>query len=145
MACIFQLLKKIDHAMIKLHRATNGYPLRMALWVSYASLSTKTHDDVIKMETFSALLALCVGNSPVTGKFPAQRPVTRSFDFIIDLRLNKRLNKQSWSWWFETPQLSLWRHCKDKWFTPIFADILLYIALFYLHDLAGLIIYPCCD
>ena len=33
-----------------------------------------------KMETFSALLALCAGNSPVTGEFPAQRPVTRSFD-----------------------------------------------------------------
>ena len=32
-----------------------------------------------KMEAFSALLALCVGNSPVTGEFPSQRPVTRSF------------------------------------------------------------------
>ena len=35
------------------------------------------------METFSALLALCVGNSPVSGEFPAQRPVTRSFDVFI--------------------------------------------------------------
>ena len=43
------------------------------------------------METFSALLALCVGNSPVTGEFPSQRPVTRSFDVFFDLRLNKRL------------------------------------------------------
>ena len=33
------------------------------------------------METFSALLALCAGNSPVAGEFPSQRPVTRSFDF----------------------------------------------------------------
>ena len=33
-----------------------------------------------QMETFSALLALCAGNSPVTGEFPSQRPVTRSFD-----------------------------------------------------------------
>ena len=31
------------------------------------------------METFSALLALCAGNSPFTGEFPAQRPVTRTF------------------------------------------------------------------
>ena len=46
------------------------------------------------METFSALLALCVGNSPVTVEFPAQRPVTRSFDVFIDLRLNKPLSKQ---------------------------------------------------
>ena len=33
-----------------------------------------------QMETFSALLAICAGNSPVHGEFPAQRPVTRSFD-----------------------------------------------------------------
>ena len=38
------------------------------------------------METFSALLAICAGNSPVTGEFPAQRPVTRSFDVFLDLR-----------------------------------------------------------
>ena len=34
------------------------------------------------METFSALLAICAGNSPVNGEFPAQRPVTLSFDLI---------------------------------------------------------------
>ena len=48
-----------------------------------------------QMETFSALLAFCAGNSPVTGEFPAQRPVTRSFDVFFDLHLNKRLSKQS--------------------------------------------------
>ena len=46
-----------------------------------------------QMEAFSALLALCVGNSPVTGEFPAQRPVTRSFDVFFDLRLSKHLSK----------------------------------------------------
>ena len=35
------------------------------------------------METFFALLALCEGNPPVTGGFPSQRPVTRSFDFSL--------------------------------------------------------------
>ena len=54
------------------------------------------------METFSALLAICAGSSPVPGEFPAQRPVTRNFDVFFDLRLNKRLSKQSWGWWFET-------------------------------------------
>ena len=39
------------------------------------------------METFSALLAICAGNSPVTGEFPAQRPVTRSFDAFCELCL----------------------------------------------------------
>ena len=48
------------------------------------------------METFSALLAICVGNSPVSGEFPAQKPVTQSFDDFFDLRLNKRLSKQLW-------------------------------------------------
>ena len=41
------------------------------------------------METFSALLAICAGNSPVPGEFPTQRPVTRSFDVYFDLRPNK--------------------------------------------------------
>ena len=47
----------------------------------------------------------------VTGEFPAQRPVTRSFDVFFDLRLNKLLSKQPWGWWFETLSWSLWRHC----------------------------------
>ena len=63
-----------------------------------------------QMETFSALLAICEGNSPVPGEFPTQRPVTRSFDVFLDLRLNKRLRKQSWGWWLETLSRPLWRH-----------------------------------
>ena len=63
-----------------------------------------------QMETFSALLAICAGNSPVPGEFPTQRPVTRSFDVYFDLRPNKWLSKQSWGWWFETLSCSLWRH-----------------------------------
>ena len=47
------------------------------------------------------------------GEFPTQRPVTRSFDVFFDLRLNKRLSKQSWGWWFEPPSWSLWRHRND--------------------------------
>ena len=43
------------------------------------------------METFSALLAICAGNSPVTGEFPTQRPVAQSYDVFFDLRRNKRL------------------------------------------------------
>ena len=45
------------------------------------------------METFSELLAICVGNSPVPGEFPTQRPVTRSFDvFFIYVLINGWLN-----------------------------------------------------
>ena len=63
-----------------------------------------------QMETFSALLALCAGNSPAIGEFSAQMPVRRAFDVFFDLRLNKRLSKHSWGWWFEPPSRSLWRH-----------------------------------
>ena len=68
-----------------------------------------------QMKTFSVLLALCAGNSPVTGEFPSQRPVTPSFDTFFDLRLNKRLNKQSRRSRFETPSRSLWRHRNEMW------------------------------
>ena len=43
------------------------------------------------------------------GEFSAQRPVTQSFDVFFDLRLNKRLSKQRWGWWFETLSCLLWR------------------------------------
>ena len=66
-----------------------------------------------QMETFSALLAICVGNSPVPGEVPAQRPVRRNFDVFFDLRQSKRVSKQWWGWWFETPSCPLWRHCND--------------------------------
>ena len=46
------------------------------------------------MKTFSALLAIFAGNSPVTGEFPSQRPVSRGFDVFFGWRLNKRLSKQ---------------------------------------------------
>ena len=36
-------------------------------------------------------MAICAGNSPASGEFPAQRPETRSFDVFIDLCLKKRL------------------------------------------------------
>ena len=51
------------------------------------------------------------------GEFTGHRwiPRTSASDtdlwFFFDLRLNKRLSKQSWGWWIETPPLSLWRHC----------------------------------
>ena len=72
-----------------------------------------------QIKTFSVLLAICAGNSPVTGEFPAHRPVTRSFDVFFDLHLNKRLSKQSWCWWFEALSHPLWHHNNDA---PSFAN-----------------------
>ena len=42
------------------------------------------------------------------------RPVKRSFDGFSDFGLNKRLSKQSWGGWFETPSRPLWRHRNAK-------------------------------
>ena len=66
-------------------------------WKACADLRvTPTNQEIIyMMETFSVLLAICAGNSPVTDEFPAQSPVTRSFDVFFDLRPNTRLSKQS--------------------------------------------------
>ena len=80
------------------------------------------------MEAFSALLALCAGNSPVSDEFPAQRPVTRSFDVFFDLRLIKRLRKHSRGWWFETLSRPLWRHCNE---TATLGFIIIFYHYFY--------------
>ena len=61
------------------------------------------HDDVIKWKHFPRYWPFV----RVTGEFPSQGPMTRSFDVFFDLRLNKRLSKQSWGWWSRP----FWRHC----------------------------------
>ena len=57
------------------------------------------------------LLALCAGNSSVTGEFssPHKASDTELWHFLWYV-LNKRLSKQSWAWWLETPSRSLWSH-----------------------------------
>ena len=81
------------------------------------------HDDVIKWNHFRVTGPLC-GDLTGPGEFPAQRPVTRSFDVFFDLRLNKRMSKQSWGWWFETLPWSLWRQCNVLicWLCPSLLD-----------------------
>ena len=65
------------------------------LWSKYHArgdvilLVAKVYDDVIKWKHFR-VTDLCADNSPVTGEFPSQRPVTQSFDVFFDLRPNKR-------------------------------------------------------
>ena len=75
-----------------------------------------------QMETFSALLALCAGNSLVTSEFPSQRPVMRNFDVFFDLRLDRRLSKQLRCWWFERHHrvhynvtVMYWKHFGENW------------------------------
>ena len=87
-------------------------------WSIFSQIFTdlQWHDDVIKWKHFPRYWPFVLGNSPVTGEFPAQRPVSRSFDVFFDLRLNKRLSKHSWGWWFETLSCPLWRQCvMNQW------------------------------
>ena len=90
--------------MIKNHMDGEGSENHISwkTWVTYMMTSSNGN--------ISALLAICAGNSPVAGEFPAQRPVTRCFGVFFDLRLNKRLSKQLWGWWFGTLSRPLWRH-----------------------------------
>ena len=67
--------------------------------------ATLTHDDVIKWKHFTRCWAC---------EFPAQSPGTQRFDVFFDLRPNKRLSKQSWGRWFETPPRPSWRHCNAR-------------------------------
>ena len=97
--------------------ATLCYVAKCFTWIGHA-LTNQWYNNCCRhtctswwrhqMGTFSALLVLWAGNSPVTGEFLWQRPVTRSFDVFFDLRLNKRLSKQSLGWWFKTPSCSLY-------------------------------------
>ena len=89
----------IDNTTSRLH----------VLAVSNVSLNMMTSSNG---NIFHVTGPLC-GEFTGPGEFPTQRPVTRSFDVFFDLRLNKRLSKQPWGWWFETPSWSLWRQCND--------------------------------
>ena len=63
-----------------------------------------------QMKTFSALPAFCRGILRSRWS-PHSKASDAELWCFFDLRLNKRLSKQTWDWWFETPSWSLWRHC----------------------------------
>ena len=86
------------------------------VWFHFGWLCSYHHMIMSSNENIFRVTGLCEGNSPVTGEFPAQRPVTRSFDIFFDLCLNNGWpNNQSWSWWFEMPSHPLWHHCNESY------------------------------
>ena len=99
-----------EHSSVKLYSNCKSFLWRKCTWK--CRLRNDGHFvSMWKHWNIFRVTGPCARNSPVTGEFPAQRPVTRSFDVFFDLRLKKRLSKQSWGWWFEKPSCSLWRHC----------------------------------
>ena len=93
------------------------YVYKMGLWgnvdsAGWTGVIYLFHDDVIKWEHLPRYWPF------VRGIHRPQRPVTRSFDVFFDLCLNKRLNKQWWHRWFETPSRSLWSNCNEVHVIP---------------------------
>ena len=83
----------------------------MVNWTSFVlRYGLLSHDDVIIWKHFPCYWPFVRGIHRPRWIRRTQRPVTRRFDVFFDLRLNKRLSKQPWGWWFETLSRPLWRH-----------------------------------
>ena len=109
------LLHVVQHSYIAFHPAFL-YQLRIGWWYQVRQKKGKTGSFNMMTSSngniFRVTVPLC-GEFTGPGDFPTQRPVTRSFDIFFDLRMNKRLSKQPWGWWFEMASWSLWRQCND--------------------------------
>ena len=73
---------------------------------------------------------------PLCGEFTGHRwiPHTKASDaelWCFLWSVSKRLSKQPWDWWFETPSRSLWRHRIKK----MFSDLLSYIMFEQIVDI----------
>ena len=89
---------------------------KMAFWIKFPLRSDafRLLGYDLNMMTSSNENIFCVTGHLCGDEFPTQRPVTQSFDVFFDLRLNKRLSKQSWGWWFDTLSCPFWRHCNER-------------------------------
>ena len=87
-----------------------------AVWcIVFMQCAPIGHESFFRNNPDSSMMTSSNGNifrvtGHLCGEFTAQKPMTRSFAVFFVLRLNKRLSKQSWGWWFETISCPLWRH-----------------------------------
>ena len=82
------------------------------MWPPHSrSMMTSSNGNIFRVTVCDWPFVRGIHRSPVN----SQRPVTQNFGVSFDLCPNKRLSKQSWGWWFETPSHSLWRHCNDSY------------------------------
>ena len=139
----------VDTSLIASHGIYNIWGIRWVLcdpqrtsqlrWCGPLIHIQNYHDDVIKWKHFPHYWSFVRGIHRSRWIPHTQRPATRSFDVFLDLRLNKRLSKQSWGWWFETQSRPLWRQCNASltpwhflwlWATPSFEpSLVLHILL----------------
>ena len=79
-------------------------------YICFTSLSVfHGNDDIIKWKHFPRYWPFVRGihQSPVNSPHKGQWRRALTFSY---LHPNKRLSKQWWGWWFETPSCPLWRH-----------------------------------
>ena len=101
----------------------------------------KTWFECVKADLNECGLAGIYTQDSYTWRASVWRVVTPSFDVFFGLRLNKRLSKQSWDWWFETPLRSLWRHsndcfkfqCGEEWDLVVFGHCRVSYAQYYIQ------------
>ena len=108
--CMYLILLIGNLYGVSSHVAAYAHPCQFVsscLWLNHVI----AHHDVIKWKHFPRYWPFVwrIHRSPVNSPYKGQWP---GFDVFFDLRLIKRLIKQSWGWWFETPSGPLWRHCK---------------------------------
>ena len=90
-------------------------PVHLTIHFHWYADDCPYRNDVIKWKLFRVTGPLC-------GEYTGHRwiPLTKAsdvrFDVFFDMRLNKRLSKQSRRRWFGTPLRSLWRHCLWSFF-----------------------------
>ena len=80
------------------------YCARNSFWIinlsNHCTFAKELPNDVSIMTSSNETIFRVTG--PLCGE------LTQSFDVFFALCLNKRLSKQPWGWWFETPPWSLW-------------------------------------
>ena len=87
------------------------------LWIPRACmLRIAIQYDIIEWNNFPCYWPFVRGihrtqvNSPHKGQ-------SRGALMFLDLRLNIRLSKQPWGWWFETSSRLIWRHCSNRFYS----------------------------
>ena len=92
-ACILWPGSSLMQVIIRRLFGANSLPKPIEHMNNYTKMLPMVWRAFFIIETFSAVLVLCGGNPPVTGGFPLQRPVTRSFKANIrdagDLRRHR--------------------------------------------------------
>ena len=93
---VWSYAKRKIYAILVVSYKTTFCVIDMIQW----SMMTSSNENIFRVT------GLLCGDSPTTGEFRAQRPVTRSYDVFFDLRLNQQLSKQWSRRWFKTPPRS---------------------------------------